>query len=99
MNQLAVCFAKKRGQIRRLLSGFVREYVVNTAIRYIKFGPCLNSITRLHNKPPDDKFDNTTTLVENFGNEVKEKESIHHFLNHFNRYTYYYPFIDQILLL
>ena len=45
MNQLVGCSAKKKGQIRRLLSGFGREYVVNTAIRYSKFGPCLDSIT------------------------------------------------------
>ena len=99
MNQLVGCFAKKRGQIRRLLSGFGREYFVNTAIRYSKFGPCLDSITMLYKKLPDDKFDITTTLVENFNNKVKEKGSIHHFPNHFNKYTYYYPFIDQILLL
>ena len=48
---------------------------------------------------PDDKFDITTTLVENLNNEVKEKGSIHHLTNHLNKYTYYYPFIDQILLL
>ena len=41
MNQPVGWFAKKRGQIRRLLIGFGRESVVNTAIRYSKFGPCL----------------------------------------------------------
>ena len=56
MNQLVGCFAKKRGQIRRLLSGFGREYVVNTAIRYRKFGPILDSITMFYNKIPDNKF-------------------------------------------
>ena len=99
MNQLIGCFAKKRGRIRRLLSGFGREYVVNTTIRYKTFGPYLDSITMFYNKLPDYKFDITTTLVENFNNEVKEKGPIHHFHNHFNRYTYYYPFIDKILLL
>ena len=72
MNQLVGCFAKKRGQIRRLLSGFGRQYVVNTDIRYSKFGPCLDSITMFYNKLPDYKFDITTTLVENFNNEVKK---------------------------
>ena len=52
-----------------------------------------------YNKLPDDKFDITTTLVEILNNEVKEKGSIHHFPNHFNKYTNYYPFIYQILLL
>ena len=52
-----------------------------------------------YNKLPDDKFDIKTTLVENLNNEVKEKGSIHHFPNHFNKYTYYYLFIDQVLLL
>ena len=99
MNQPVGCFAKKRVQIRRLLIGFGRDYVVNTAIRYRKFGPCLEIITMFYKKLPDDKFDITTTLVENFNNEVKEKGSIHHFPNYFNNYTYYYPFIDQILLL
>ena len=99
MNQLVGCFAKKRGQIRRLLSGFGREYFVNTAIRYSKFRPCLDSLTIFYNKLPDDRFDITTTLVEILNNEVKEKESIHHLPNNFNKYTYYYPFIDQILLL
>ena len=99
MNQLVGCFAKKRGQIHRLLSGFGRENVVNTAIRYSKFGPCLDSITMFYNKLPDDKFDIATTLVESFNNGVKEKGSIHHFHHHFNKYIYYYPFIDQILLL
>ena len=41
----------------------------------------------------------TTTLVENLNNEVKEKGSIHHFPNHFNKYNYNYPFIDHILLI
>ena len=77
MNQLVGCFAKKRGQIRILLIGFGRESVVNTAICYIKFGPCIESITMLYNKLPDDKFEITTTLVENLNNEVKEKECIH----------------------
>ena len=99
MNQLVGCFAKKRGKICRLLSGFGRDSVVNTAIRYSKFGPCLDSITMFYNKLPDYKFDITTTLVENFNNEVLKKGSIHHVPNHFNRYTYYYPFIDRILLL
>ena len=71
MNQLVGCFAKKRGQIRRLLSGFGRDYIVNTAIRYRKFGPCLDSITVFYNKLPYDKFDITTTLVEILNNEVK----------------------------
>ena len=87
MNQLVGCFAKKRGQIRRFLSGFVREYVVNISIRYSKFGPFLDSITMFYNKLPDDKFDITTTLVENLNNEVKEKLSIHHFSDHFKKYT------------
>ena len=60
-------------------------------------------LSRNHNyvlqELPDDKFDITTTLIENLKNEVKEKGSIHHFPNHFNKYTYYYPLIDQILLL
>ena len=56
-------------------------------------------MTMLYNKPTDDKFDITTKLLENLNNEVKEKGSIHHFLCHFNKYTYYYPFIDKILLL
>ena len=71
MNHLVGCFAKK-SQIHRLLSGFGREYVLNTAIRYSKFGPCLNSITMFYNKLPDYKFEITTTLVENFNNEVKK---------------------------
>ena len=50
-----------------------------------------------YNKLPDDIFDITTTLVENLNNEVKEKGSIHHLPNHFNKCTYYYPLIDQIL--
>ena len=52
-----------------------------------------------YNKLPDDKFDITTTLVEIFNSEVKEKGYIHHLPNIFNKYTYYSPFIDQILLL
>ena len=87
MNQLVGCFAKKRGQLRILLIGFGRESVVNTAICYSKFGTCLKSITMFYNKLPDDKFDITTTLVENLNNEVKEKGFIHHFPNHFNKYT------------
>ena len=99
MNQLVGFFAKKRGQIRRLLIGFGRKYVVITAILYRKFGLFLDSITMLYNKLPDDRFDITTTLVNNFNNEVKEKGSIHHLPHHFNKYTYYYPFVDKILLL
>ena len=71
MNQLVGCFAKKRGQICRFLIDFGRESVVNTVIRYSKFGPCLESITIFYNKIPDDKFNITTTLVENLNNEVK----------------------------
>ena len=41
MNQLVGCFAKKRDQICRLFKGSGRESVVNTAICYGKFGPCL----------------------------------------------------------
>ena len=52
-----------------------------------------------YNKLPDDKFYITTTLVENLNNEVKEKGSIHQLPNNSNKYTYYYLFIDQILLL
>ena len=92
-------FARKIGQICILLIGFVRESVVNTDICDIKFGPCIESITIFYNKLPDDKFDITTTLVENLDSEVKEKGSIHHFQNYFNNYTHYSPFIDQILLL
>ena len=87
MNQLVRCFAKQRGQIRILLIGFGGESVVNTAILYSKFGACIESITMFYNKLPDDKFDITTTLVENLNNEVKEKGFIHHFPNHFNKYT------------
>ena len=87
MNQLVGCFAKKRGQIRILLIGFGRESVLNTAICYDKFGTFLESITMFYNKLPDDKFDITTTLVENLNNEVKEKELIHHLPIHFNKYT------------
>ena len=87
MNQLVGCFAKKRGQIRILLIGIGRESVVNTAICYSKFGTCLEIITMLYNKLPDDKFDITTTLVENLNNEVKEEGFIHHFPYHFNKYT------------
>ena len=71
MNQLVGCFAKKRGQICRLLIGFCRESVVNTVIRCRKFGPCIDSITVFYSKLPDEKIDITTTLVENFNNEVK----------------------------
>ena len=71
MNQLVGCFAKKRGQIRIFLIVFVIEYVLNTAIRYSKFGPCLEIITVLYNTLPDDKFNITTTLVENLNIEVK----------------------------
>ena len=49
MNQLVGWFAKKRGQIRILLVSFGRESVVNTAIRYRKFGPFLESITMFYN--------------------------------------------------
>ena len=76
---------QKKGQIRRLLIGFGRESVVNTAIRYSNFGPCLEIITMLYNKLPYDKFDITTTLVENFNSEVKEKGSIHHLPNNFSK--------------
>ena len=68
MNQLVGCFANKRGQIRILVIGFGRESVVNTAIYYRKLGTCLESITMFYNKLPDDKFDITTTLVENLNN-------------------------------
>ena len=87
MNQLVSCFAKKRGQIRILLIGFGRESVVNTAICYSKFVPCLEILTMFYNKLPDDKFDITTTLVEILNNEVKEKGFVHHFPNNFNKYT------------
>ena len=50
-----------------------------------------------YKKIPDDTFDSTTTLGENLNNEVKEKGSIHHLPNYFNKYTYYSPFIDKIL--
>ena len=90
---------QKKGQIRRLLIGFVRESVVNTAICYSKFGPRLEIITMFNKKLPDNKFDITTTLVENLNNQVKEKGSIHHLPNYFNNYTYYYPFNDQIWIL
>ena len=89
----------QKGQIRRLLIGFGRESYVNNAFLYRKFGPCLDGITMLYNKISGDKFDITTTLVKKLNNEVKEKGWIHHFPNHFNKNTYYYPFIDQILLL
>ena len=82
MNQQVGCFAKKRGQICILLICFGRKSVENTAICYSKFGPCLESIAVFYNKLPDDKFDITTTLVENLNNEVKEKGFIHHFPNH-----------------
>ena len=52
-----------------------------------------------YNKLTDDKFYITITLVENLNNEVKEKGSIQHFPIFFNKYTYYYPLIDQLLLL
>ena len=71
MNQLVGFFAKKRCQIRRLLIGFGREYVVYTAISHRKFGPCLEMRTIFYNKISDDKFDITATLVENLNNEVK----------------------------
>ena len=99
MNHPVGWFAEKRGQIRRLLIGFGRDYFVNTAIRYSRCGTCLESITMFYKKIPDDKFDITTTLVEILNNEVKEKGSIQHLPNNFNKYTYYYPFIDQTLLL
>ena len=73
MNHSVDCFAKKMYQIRGLLIGFCRESVVNTAICYKKIGPCLESITMFYKKTPDHKFDITTTLVENFTSEVKEK--------------------------
>ena len=41
MNQPVGCFAKKRGQCCRSLIGFGRESVINTDIRYSKFGPCI----------------------------------------------------------
>ena len=85
MNQPVGWFAKKISQICRLLIGFGIKYVVNTAIRYKKCGPCLKRITRFCSKLPDDKFDITTTLLENLNSEVKEKGSIHHFPNHFNK--------------
>ena len=50
-----------------------------------------------YKKIPDDTFDSTTTLGENLNNEVKEKGSIHHLPNYFNKYTYYSPFLDKIL--
>ena len=71
MNQPVGLFAKKIGQIRRFLIGFGKESVVNTVIRYSKCGPCLESITVLYNKLPDDKFYITTTLVEILSIEVK----------------------------
>ena len=80
-----VALQKKRGQIHRLLIIFGREYVVITDIRYIKFEPCLERITMFYNKIPDDKFDITTTLVENLNNEFKEKGSIHNFPNDFSK--------------
>ena len=99
MNQPVGWFSKKRCQIRRLFIGFGRESFVNTSIRYSKFGSCLESITIFYNELPDDKYGIKKTLVENLNNEVKEKGSIHHFPNNFNKYTYYYLFIDIILIL
>ena len=81
MNQPVGCIAKK-SQICRLLIGFGRESVVNTAIRYSKFGTCLKIITMFYNKLLDDKFDFTTTWLENLNNEIKERGSIHHLSNH-----------------
>ena len=71
MNQRVGCFAKKRGQIHRLLIGFGRESVVNTDIRYSKFGLCIEIMNMFYNKLPGDKFDITTTLIENLKNEVR----------------------------
>ena len=71
MNQPVCCFAKTKSQICRLFIGFGRESVVNTAIHYRKFGPCLKSITMFYNKLPDDKLEITTTLAKNLNNEVK----------------------------
>ena len=85
LNQQVSCFAKKRGQICRLLIGFCRYFVVNTAIYYGKFGTCLESITMFNNKLAGDKFDITTTLVENLNNEVKDKGSICHFPDNFSK--------------
>ena len=90
---------KRKCQIHRLLIVIGRESVVNTSICYGDFGCSLESITTFYKKLPDDKFDITTTLVQNFNNEVKEKGYIRHFPNNFNKYTYYYTFIDKILLL
>ena len=62
---------EKKSQICRLLIVFGRDYVVNTAICYRKFGPCLEIMTMFYNKLSGDKFDITTTLVETLNNEVK----------------------------
>ena len=85
MNQSVGCFAKKRGQIRKLLIGFGRESVVNTAIRYGKILPCIKRMTVLYNKLTGDKFDIVTTLVEILNSKVKEKGYIHHFPNNLNK--------------
>ena len=56
MNQPVGWFAKRRCKIRRLLVDFGRYSVVNTAMCYNKFGPCLESITMIYINLPDDKF-------------------------------------------
>ena len=71
MNQRVGCFAKIIGQIHSLLIGFGRESVVNTDIRYSKFGLCLESINMFYNKLSGDKFDIPTTLIENLNNKVR----------------------------
>ena len=68
LNQLVGCFAKKRGQIHILLIFFGRNYV----FKYCHLLQQLCTLSRKHNhvlqKLPDDKFDITTTLVENLSN-------------------------------
>ena len=71
MNQPVGCFAKKEVESLDCLLVFGREYVVNTAIHSSRFRPCIESITMFYNKLPDDKFDITTTSVENLNSEVK----------------------------
>ena len=71
MNQLVGCFSKKEVKSIGYWLVFGRESVVNTDIHYIKFGPCLESINMFYNKLPGDKFDITTTLIENLKNEVR----------------------------
>ena len=97
MNKPVACFGVKKEVQRCTLIGYGQDSVVQSAMRYDKYGPCLRSIISFYNNLPEERKHTTPDLVNRLKRDAAQQDDPVRFQVHTDKMVYYSPFIDRLL--